>query len=223
VRDLFSRFVPEQVVDEVLKDVDEDLRLGGERAVVTVLFSDIRGFTTFSETKPPEVVIDVLNRYLTTMTDVILSHGGTIVCFMGDGIMAVFGAPIEHPDHADRALAAARDMTGDALDDFNQWMREEGYGDGFRMGVGLNSGAVMAGNVGSERRLEYTVIGDTTNTASRLEGMTKGTPHMIFMSEATRSMLTREQPDLVNAGDLVVRGRQLHVTVWSVDGSNGRG
>ena len=223
VRDLFSRFVPEQVVDEVLKDVDEDLRLGGERAVVTVLFSDIRGFTTFSETKPPEVVIDVLNRYLTTMTDVILSHGGTIVCFMGDGIMAVFGAPIEHPDHADRALAAARDMTGDALDDFNDWMREEGYGDGFRMGVGLNSGAVMAGNVGSERRLEYTVIGDTTNTASRLEGMTKGTPHMIFMSEATRSMLTHEQPDLVNAGDLVVRGRQLHVTVWSVDGSNGRG
>jgi adenylate cyclase len=223
VRDLFSRFVPEQVVDEVLKDVDEDLRLGGERAVVTVLFSDIRGFTSFAETKPPEVVIDVLNRYLTTMTDVILGHGGTIVCFMGDGIMAVFGAPIEHRDHADRALAAARDMTGHALDDFNEWMREEGYGGGFRMGVGLNSGAVMAGNVGSERRLEYTVIGDTTNTASRLEGMTKGTPHMIFMSEATRSMLTHEQPDLVNAGDLVVRGRQLHVTVWSIDGSDGRG
>jgi adenylate cyclase len=223
VRDLFSRFVPEQVVDEVLKDVDEDLRLGGEHAVVTVLFSDIRGFTTFSETKPPEVVIEVLNRYLTKMTDVILSHGGTIVCFMGDGIMAVFGAPIEHPDHADRALAAARDMTGEALDAFNEWMREEGYGEGFRMGVGLNSGAAMAGNVGSERRLEYTVIGDTTNTASRLEGMTKGTPHMIFLSEATRLMLIREQPDLVHAGDLALRGRQLQVTVWSPDGSNGRG
>jgi adenylate cyclase len=137
--------------------------------------------------------------------------------------MAVFGAPIEHPDHADRALAAAREMTGEALDAFNEWMREQGYGEGFRMGVGLNSGAVMAGNVGSERRLEYTVIGDTTNTASRLEGMTKGTPHMIFMSDATRSMLTREYPDLVNAGDRDVRGRKLQVTVWSLDGSNGRG
>jgi adenylate cyclase len=222
VRDLFSRFVPEQVVDEVLKDVDEDLRLGGEHAIVTVMFSDIRGFTTFSESQPPEVVIDVLNRYLTTMTDVILGHGGTLVCFMGDGILAVFGAPIDQPDHADRALAAARDMTGDALESFNAWMRAEGHGEGFRIGVGLNSGAVMAGNVGSERRLEYTVIGDTTNTASRLEGMTKGTPHMIYMSESTRLMLIEEQPDLVDVGSHNVRGRSLQVTVWSVDGSNGR-
>ena len=216
VRDLFSRFVPEQVVDEVLKDLDEDLRLGGERVVVTVLFSDIRGFTTFSEATPPEVVIEVLNRYLTQMTNVILGHGGTLVSFMGDGIMAVFGAPIEYPDHADRALAAARDMTGSGLEEFNEWMRETGHGDGFRMGVGLNSGAVMAGNVGSERRLEYTVIGDTTNTASRLEGMTKGTPHMVFISDSTREMLTTEAPDLINAGDMDVRGRQVQVTVWSI-------
>ncbi len=221
-RDLFSRFVPEPVVDEVLKDVNEDLRLGGERRVVTVLFADVRGFTTFSETKPPETVITVLNRYLTSMTDVILSHGGTIVCFMGDGIMATFGAPIELPDHADRALAAAREMTGAALDEFNEWMREEGHGEGFRIGLGLNSGAVMAGNVGSERRLEYTVIGDTTNTASRLEGLTKGTPHMIFMSESTRAMLTAQQPDLINAGDFDVRGKQVQVTLWSV-GANGGG
>ena len=221
VRDLFSRFVPEPVVDEVLKDVNEDLRLGGERRVATVLFADVRGFTTFSESQPPETVITVLNRYLTTMTDVILAHGGTLVCFMGDGIMAAFGAPIEQDDHADRALAAARDMTGEALDEFNAWMRSEGHGNGFRIGVGLNSGAVMAGNVGSERRLEYTVIGDTTNTASRLEGMTKGTPHMIFMSESTRAMLTSQQPDLVNAGDFEVRGKQVQVTLWSVDGRNG--
>ena len=221
-RDLFSRFVPEPVVDEVLKDVNEELRLGGERRVVTVLFADVRGFTTFSETKPPETVITVLNRYLTSMTDVILSHGGTIVCFMGDGIMATFGAPIELRDHADRALAAAREMTGTALDEFNEWMRAEGHGEGFRIGLGLNSGAVMAGNVGSERRLEYTVIGDTTNTASRLEGLTKGTPHMIFMSESTRAMLTVEQPDLINAGDFDVRGKQVQVTLWSV-GANGGG
>jgi adenylate cyclase len=223
VRDLFSRFVPEPVVDEVLQDVNDDLRLGGERRVVTVLFADIRGFTSFSETKPPETVITVLNRYLTTMTDVILSHGGTLVCFMGDGIMATFGAPIEQHDHADRGLAAAREMTGPALARFNDWMRDEGHGDGFRIGVGLNSGAVMAGNVGSERRLEYTVIGDTTNTASRLEGLTKGTSHMVFMSESTRSMLTVQQADLINAGDFDVRGKQVQVTLWSLDQANGGG
>jgi adenylate cyclase len=215
VRDLFSRFVPEAVVAEVMKNVDEDLRLGGERRVVTVLFSDIRGFTTFSEGRSPERVIEVLNRYLTTMTDVILEHGGTLVAFMGDGIMAVFGAPIELEDHADRAYAAACEMAGPALDDFNEWMRSEGHGDGFRIGVGLNSGEVMAGNVGSEKRLEYTVIGDTTNTASRIEGMTKGTPHMVMVSESTRLALTHKQPDLAPMDAMEVRGRQARVVIWA--------
>jgi adenylate cyclase len=215
VRDLFSRFVPEPVVDEVLKNVDEDLRLGGELQVVTVLFSDIRGFTTFSETREPDEVIEVLNRYLTSMTDVILSHGGTLVAFMGDGIMAVFGAPIPMDDHADRAYAAAREMAGPALEEFNEWLRAEGQGDGFRIGVGLNSGAVMAGNVGSQQRLEYTVIGDTTNTASRIEGMTKGTPHMIMLSESTRMMMTREHPDLEQMEAMEVRGRQAKVVIWA--------
>jgi adenylate cyclase len=215
VRDLFSRFVPEPVVDEVLKNVDEDLRLGGELQVVTVLFSDIRGFTTFSETREPDEVIEVLNRYLTSMTDVILRHGGTLVAFMGDGIMAAFGAPIPMDDHADRAYAAAREMAGPTLDEFNEWLRAEGKGDGFRIGVGLNSGAVMAGNVGSQQRLEYTVIGDTTNTASRIEGMTKGTPHMIMLSESTRMMMTREHPDLEEMEAMEVRGRQAKVVIWA--------
>jgi adenylate cyclase len=215
VRDLFSRFVPEPVVDEVLKNVDEDLRLGGELQVVTVLFSDIRGFTTFSETREPDEVIEVLNRYLTSMTDVILRHGGTLVAFMGDGIMAAFGAPIPMDDHADRAYAAAREMAGPTLDDFNEWLRAEGKGDGFRIGVGLNSGAVMAGNVGSQQRLEYTVIGDTTNTASRIEGMTKGTPHMIMLSDSTRMMMTREHPDLEEMEAMEVRGRQAKVVIWA--------
>src|SRR4051812_33853955 len=119
IRDLFSRFVPESVVDEVLEKADEDLRLGGEQREVTVLFSDIRGFTTFSESRPPEVVIDILNRYLTDMTEVIMRHRGTLVAFMGDGIMAVFGAPPQMDDHADRALAASREMAGPTLDRFN--------------------------------------------------------------------------------------------------------
>jgi adenylate cyclase len=215
VRDIFSRFVPEPVVDEVLKNVDEDLRLGGELQVVTVLFSDIRGFTTFSETREPHEVIEVLNRYLTSMTDVILGHGGTLVAFMGDGIMAVFGAPIPMDDHADRAYAAACEMAGPTLDEFNEWLRAEGRGEGFRIGVGLNSGAVMAGNVGSQRRLEYTVIGDTTNTASRIEGMTKGTPHMIMLSESTRAMMIHDHPDLEQMEEMEVRGRQAKVVIWA--------
>ncbi len=216
VRDVFSRFVPEPVVDEVLKNVDKDLRLGGERELVTVLFSDVRGFTGFSETRSPEIVIDVLNRYLTSMTDVILKHGGTLVTFMGDGIMAVFGAPIPVDDHADRALAAAREMAGPALDRFNDWLRSEELGDGFRIGIGLNSGAVMAGNVGSERRLEYTVIGDTTNTASRIEGMTKGTAHTIYLSESTRLMLVGAHPDLEHVEELEIRGRRAKVVIWTI-------
>ncbi len=215
VRDIFSRFVPEPVVDEVLKNVDEDLRLGGELQVVTVLFSDIRGFTTFSETREPDEVIEVLNRYLTSMTDVILRHGGTLVAFMGDGIMAVFGAPIPMDDHADRAYAAACEMAGPALDEFNEWLRSERRGEGFRIGVGLNSGAVMAGNVGSQKRLEYTVIGDTTNTASRIEGMTKGTPHMIMLSDSTRAMMLNEHPDLEEMEAMDVRGRQAKVVIWA--------
>ena len=215
VRDVFSRFVPEAVVADVLKDVDKDLRLGGKKQVVTVLFSDVRGFTTYSESRPPEVVIDVLNRYLTTMTDVILKHGGTLVTFMGDGIMAVFGAPIEMEDHADRAVASAREMAGPALDSFNEWMAEQGEPDGFRIGIGLNSGPVMAGNVGSERRLEYTVIGDTTNTASRIEGMTKGTPHTIYLAESTRELLTGDNGHLEHVDSVDIRGRAAQVVIWT--------
>ena len=215
VRDVFSRFVPEAVVAEVLKNVDDDLRLGGKKQIVTVLFSDVRGFTTYSEGRPPEKVIEVLNRYLTMMTDVILKHRGTLVTFMGDGIMAVFGAPIEMEDHADRAVRAAREMAGPALDSFNEWMAEQGEPDGFRIGIGLNSGPVMAGNVGSERRLEYTVIGDTTNTASRIEGMTKGTPHTIYLAESTREFLHEANGDLEHVDSVDVRGRAAQVVIWT--------
>jgi adenylate cyclase len=215
VRDLFSRFVPEPVVDDVLRNVDEDLRLGGQRELVTVLFSDIRGFTSFSENREPEDVIEVLNHYLTTMTDVILAHGGTLVAFMGDGIMAVFGAPIAMDDHADRAYAAAREMAGPALDEFNEWLRSTGRDESFRIGVGLNSGVVMAGNVGSEKRLEYTAIGDTTNTASRIESLTKGTPHMLMLSESTRMMMLRERPELQRIDSMSVKGRREEVVIWA--------
>jgi adenylate cyclase len=223
VREIFARFVPEPVVDDVLARTDADVRLGGERRDVTVVFTDVRGFTTYSETREPDEVLEVLNRYLTTMTDVILKHGGTLISYMGDGIMAVFGAPIEQKDHAERALAAAREMVDTGLQDFNDWMSERGAGAGFHMGVGLNSGYVMAGNVGSEQRLEYTAIGDVTNTASRLESMTKDTPYSIFVSDSTRRALDDVPDDLVYVDELPVRGKSATVAVWSVpEGMLGR-
>jgi adenylate cyclase len=216
MRTMFGRFVPDQVVDDVLARTDEDLRLHGQLVTGTVLFSDIRGFTTYSEQTPPDEVIDVLNVYLTAMSDAIMDSGGTLVGYIGDGIIAVFGAPIEQQDHADRALQAARVMAEERLESFNEWLRGNGYGDGFRIGVGLHSGPFMAGNVGSERRLEYTIIGDTVNTASRIEGMTKGTGRAVFVSDTTRSMLTRQAPDLELVGEREVRGREQPIKVWAL-------
>src|SRR6202020_2380215 len=155
----------------------------------TVMFTDLRGVTSFSEKLTPSRVIDVLNHYLSEMSDAILDHGGTLVAYMGDGIMAVFGAPLAQDDHADRAFATAQEMLRVRLPRFNQWLRDEELSDGFRMGIGLNSGHVMSGHVGSERRVEYTAVGDTTNTASRIEGMTKGTPHQLLMSGFTKDAL----------------------------------
>ena len=156
------------------------------------------------------------------MTDAIMDHGGTLVSYMGDGIMAVFGAPIEQPDHADRAVAAAREMLDSRLPAFTEWMAEAGRGHGFRLGIGLNSGEVMSGQVGSERRMEYTAIGDTTNTAARLEGMTKETEHQIFVSDSTRAALNdSDGPGLELVGDLAVRGREQEIRVWTLASTPG--
>ena len=216
VRGLFARFVPERVVDDVLATTDENLRLGAVERDCTVLFSDLRGFTSFSETQPAARVIDVVNYYLNEMTEAILDAGGTLIAYMGDGIMAVFGAPLEQDDHADRALAAAREMIGPRLAHFNAWLAAQGFEHSFQMGIGLNSGIVMAGNVGSEARVEYTALGDTTNTASRLEGMTKGSGHMLFVADSTRERLRRSADTLVAVGDLEVRGRSAKLRVWTL-------
>jgi adenylate cyclase len=214
-RDLFTRFVPENVVDEVLKSAD-GLRLGGVQREGTVMFSDLRGFTSMAESLTPARVIEVLNRYLSEMSDAILDHGGTLVAYMGDGIMAVFGAPLPQEDHADRALAAALEMRDVRLPRFNEWLRSEGLSEGFRMGIGLNSGHVMSGHVGSERRVEYTAVGDTTNSASRIEGMTKGTPHQLLLSGFTKDALKHQPDDLIDFGEAAIRGRVEHMTLWSV-------
>ncbi len=215
-RTTFARFVPPDVVDQVLASTDDDLRLAGVERVCTVMFSDLRGFTQFSETQPVERVIAVVNHYLNEMSQAIMGQGGTLISYMGDGIMAVFGAPLEQPDHADRALRAAREMIGPRLAAFNAWLEQQGYPSGLKMGVGLNSGKVMCGNVGAEQRVEYTAIGDTTNTASRLEGMTKGQPQMLFVAESTRELMLEAPADLGYVGEFEVRGREAKLRVYSL-------
>jgi adenylate cyclase len=216
VRDIFSRFVHEHVVDEVLRRTDDDLRLGGVTLEGTVMFCDLRDFTAFAESLPADTVIEVLNRYVSEMSDAILDNGGTLVAYMGDGIMAVFGAPIEIAGHADCALAAAREMLHSRLPDFNGWLKENGLGAGFDMGMGLSTGPIMSGTVGSARRLEYTTVGDTTNTASRLEAMTKETPHSILIADSTRRCLRQAPDDLVFVDELDVRGKRARVRLWTL-------
>jgi adenylate cyclase len=212
----FGRFVPPQVVDEVIGQVGDELRIGGTRREATVMFCDLRSFTAAAERIPAEQVIELLNRYLGEMSDAILDHGGTVVSYMGDGIMAVFGAPLPRDDHADRAVAAAREMLGDRLSRFNAWVAEQGVAEPFAMGIGICSGPVMSGNVGSTRRLEYAAVGDTTNTAARLEGMTKDAGCSVLIADSTRTQLTTGDAGLRPVGDLRVRGREAPLAAWTL-------
>ena len=214
-REAFARFVPEAVVDEVLRNAD-GARLGGVQAECTVMFSDLRGFTSFAETLEPATVIDALNRYLTEMSEAILDHGGTLVAYMGDGIMAVFGAPLaagrsrrprRWPPRATCSLVSRASTTGCARPACTR---------ASRWASASTRGPVMSGHVGSERRLEYTALGDTTNTAARLEGMTKGTPYQLYVADSTRERLRRPADDLVPVGEFEVRGRKATIKLWSL-------
>jgi adenylate cyclase len=217
VRDVFSRFVPEGVVDQLISTAGEDLRLGGKEVVGTVMFSDLRGFTSSAEFMPADGVIRVLNHYLHEMSEAILAHGGTLVCYMADGIYALFGAPVDYEDHADRALAAAREMLTERLPAFNDFMREQGLGEGYLMGIGLNTGPVMTGNVGHERRMDYTAVGDVPNTASRIEGMTKTTPYSVLVAESTVQALKDPPTDIVFYEEQDVRGRKERLKLYALD------
>jgi len=184
VTQLFSRFLDPRVVTGLVEKGETDASLTGQKREITVLFSDIRGFTTLSERKTPQEIVDILNRYFSRQVEVVFRHGGTLDKYIGDAIMAFWGAPTDQPDHARRALAAARDMEQTLLT-----FREELGADGehFDIGIGLNSGEAVVGFIGSpEHRQDYTVIGDTVNTASRIEGATKGRARAL-VSEATRN------------------------------------
>jgi adenylate cyclase len=218
MRDAFARFVPASVIDEALEGANDDLRLKGVKRDATVLFADMRAFTTMSERLEPEVVIEVLNRYLTAISDAIMSRGGTLVAFMGDGVMAVFGAPLDQHDHARNAVASALEIVDACLADFNAWLRDRDIVDEpARVAVGIHSGPVMSGTVGSQTRLEYAAVGDTTNIASRLEEAAKQTDAAVLISAATRELAGDVAEAFRPAGEIRVRGRAAVVEAWRFD------
>jgi adenylate cyclase len=178
----FKRFLDPQVVSELIGRGEIDYRARAVTREITVLFSDIRGFTSLSETAAPDDVVALLNRYFTSQVEIIFKHGGTLDKFIGDGIMAFWGAPTAHPDHARRAVLAALEMSA-ALDE----LRDElgALGAGLDIGIGLHTGSAVVGFIGSDERLDYTAIGDTVNCASRVESTTKGISR-ILVSRTTR-------------------------------------
>jgi adenylate cyclase len=216
IRLVFSRFLPEAVVEQALSTDTVESLLAARRMDGTVMFTDLRKFTTFAEGQPVELVIDVLNRYLSEISDAVLDAGGTLVAYLGDGVMSVFGAPVETDNHADRALAAARQIIGPRRDAFNAWLAERGIDSTFDIGVGLNSGPLMSGNVGSTRRLEYAAIGDTTNTAARVESLTKEVGVPLLLTQAVVDTLHSGADGLRFVDEIAPRGRTGTVRLWTV-------
>ena len=169
-RDKLGRLLPPALVEEVLEG-RIDIRKGGDLKRATVLFADIRGFTTMAEQIPPQEIVNILNEYFEIMVEIVFQRGGTLDKFVGDEIMAIWGAPFSRPDDPQQAVAAAVDMQ-QALAEFNDTRRNEGL-DPIHVGIGLNTGDLIAGYMGSSRSLDYTVIGDVVNTASRVTSMAR--------------------------------------------------
>jgi adenylate cyclase len=213
-RRTFEAYVAPAVVREILRHPD-NLRLGGERRELTILFTDIRGFTSLSEHLDPEALVKVLHDFLNPMSNIIIQHGGTIDKYIGDAIMALFGAPLDLPDHASLASRTALDMVG-TLREMGQRWAAEGRPQ-IRVGVGINSGVAAVGNMGSDRLFNYTAIGDNVNLASRLEGLNKYYGTDILLSEATAQGLGEgfilRQVDLVQ-----VKGKTKALEVYELLG-----
>jgi adenylate cyclase len=207
----YSRFLPEYVVKQMLENPDS-FKLGGVNQTITVLFADIRGFTSISEHAQPEKIVGLLNRYFSAMTDIIFAHGGTLDKYLGDGLMALFGAPTTTPEDASNALNAAVAMQRRILG-INIELGQEGLQQ-IGVGIGLHTGEATVGYIGSERRSEYTAIGDTVNTASRLESNARGGE--ILVSDATAKE-ARSRYKLKPREPIMVKNREQKVVLWEVD------
>jgi adenylate cyclase len=214
VRQLFARFVSPDVFSHLMADPAR-ARLGGERRDMSVLFSDIRGFTTFTEAGKPEDVVDQLNEFFTRMVEVIFANGGTLDKFVGDMVMALFGAPLDDPDHADRAVRAALGMRA-ALADLNARWERQGRSR-LAIGIGINSGEMIAGIIGAERIVSYTVIGDAVNLGARLESLNKEYGTDIIISAATRERL-KGRYDSRRLGEVTVKGKTRPVEIFELRG-----
>ena len=210
VTQLFSRFLDPRVVKGLVEKGETDASLSGQKREITVLFSDIRGFTTLSERKSAQEIVDLLNRYFSLQVEVIFRHQGTLDKYIGDAIMAFWGAPTDQADHAPRALACAREME-QALLRFRQELGPDG--ENFNIGIGIHTGEAVVGFIGSpEHRQDYTVIGDTVNTASRIEGATRGRSR-ILVSAAVRDAC-RARCTFTDRGLVKLKGKEDKVHLF---------
>jgi len=210
---LFSRFLNPQVVSQLVDEGATPESLSGQEKEVTVLFSDIRGFTAHSETHPPGEIVALLNRYFSRQVEVIFRHGGTLDKFIGDCIMAFWGAPVERPDHARAAVAAALEMT-QVLEAFKRELAAQGsdIAEAFDVGIGLHSGRAVVGFIGAEQKLDYTAIGDTVNLASRIEGLTKGVSRVLVSRDTVEACGSAF--DFAPRGSYKVKGRTQEVELF---------
>ena len=212
VKRLFSRYVSKDVYQQLLANPD-DAKLGGVRRNMSVFFSDIRGFTAVSERGSPEAIVTQLNQYFSAMVPIVFANQGTVDKFVGDMIMALYGAPLDDPDHADHAVQTALAMA-DELARLNSRWAAEGMPT-LDIGIGINTGDMVAGNLGSESIMSYTVIGDNVNLGSRLESLTRNFQTRIIISEATRAAL-KGQYELRPLGEVTVKGKSVPVKVFEV-------
>ena len=212
MKKLFGQYVSKDVYEQLVANPGL-ARLGGQRREMSVLFSDIRGFTTVSEKGEPEEIVHMLNEYFTRMVQIVFHHKGTVDKFVGDMVMALFGAPLEDPLHAEHAVEAALDMIQE-LQKLNVKWESEGR-PALDIGIGINSGPMIAGNIGSDQIMSYTVIGDAVNLGSRLESLNKQYCTRIIISEATRSLLTGTFT-FKSLGDVIVKGKSKPVAIFEV-------
>ncbi len=214
IRNTFGRYISKEVVDGFLSG-KLSLELGGERKEMSVLMSDIRDFTELSEKLPPEEVVRLLNRYLTEMVHVITTHGGTVDKFIGDAILAVFGWPLYRQDHVAMAVDAGLSMQ-EKLAELNASFAREGKPP-LKMGIAIHTGVAVAGNIGSQEKMQYTVIGDSVNLASRMEGANKRLGTDFIVSEAVYKAV-EDRFEFKDVGVNAVRGRKEPVHIYSVLG-----